>query len=233
MKKWAIIFLLIPALAFGFLQSDPDVGTGSAVASGSYTGSVAIYHNCNALSTAYNIGSGTLTFPAGASAVNGEWYIEQSDWDDLVCPLTSLSDTDTFRIGFYFTFENNVGTEQYTRFLRIPSDGSQFKMLIYNTGQVNFILGDNASYILSSSDLDDESKHFVELAFNDTNNTLHVYIDGSELGNLTYASIDLSAVTDAYFGSGDTYPGWFYIDQFMVSDDDTENLFDVKDKTDF
>lgn len=233
MKKWFFL-LLIPAFVCGFLQSDPDVGTGSSTEGGAaYSGNVVIYHNANSLGTSYNLGSGTLSYTEGVSSVNGEWYFAQSDWDNAVCPLTSLSDLTDFRIGFYFTFENNVSTEVYTRFLRLPSDGSQFKMWVQESGSITFILGDNASYMLTSTDLDDESKHFVEIALNDTANTLYVYIDGVALGNLTYPSMNLSSLTDLYFGSGDTYAGWFYIDQLMISDDSTEDLFNVKDKTDF
>lgn len=246
MKKIAfiLIFVLIRCNVFAF---NPLFVCSGAVESGGadYSDIVAHWNFENSLTldkggvtgTAQNSPSFTTdysltgSYSGTASGLWNNWYFSITDND--ICPRTSG------RIGIWIrTPSTLVDDDGYYEVYW--SDDDRIRLRNYHTTGLEVLYrGQATTYqYYKESIIATDTAYYIEVAWDESTDTVAVYIDGVEETGFTTAGTFTDTNTD---NSGVLYVGGLYIqgmggayiDQLIISTDKTRDLYSIRNVTDF
>ena len=157
--------------------------------------------------------------------------------DEYYASLDVSSDdiiTDTQgRLGFWL----KVNTwAEWQNILRVESASEYFHVLLLGSDELRFnwyANGSNESYCdTDTANIQTGAWNFIEISWDETDNDIAIYVNGeqkasdndaiSAIENITI--IKVGAIIDAVASNAD-----LYIDKFIVSDDPSQDLYDIQD----
>jgi hypothetical protein len=232
-----LLFLVSPCHAF--MQM-----VGSGVASATGDASIIFYWGAESTAAEKSGGDTTVTLTSGANidttikeigtgslGIPTEYDYASFDW------TAGVLDLDKGRIGFYFTLTTFVANADI---FKIYANSSNYlRAEIYATNRLRVLYasnGANTNICLPANDvLADGNTYFIEYAWDRANDTATLYINGSAVANNTN---DMGTGWTAnpatvVFGNNTTADTVYNLDQILISDDNTKDLYALRNTTSF
>jgi hypothetical protein len=204
--------------------------TAGGVAAASYA-DITFYHNCDTLGTTPTKGSGSLTFTAGILSNtttpivgSGSWDTNNDGYETVTIPSSSNIDWNDARIGFYFRpFENDAGRVLYSSTL--PG----VVIYRYDATQYRIQYKDIDFFWTHGMTVDGSVSYFFELVLTGTG--VQLFVNGSSVGSATGATGTVTG--DLVFGRDDTDVIDMHIDQVIISNDTSRDIYALRNTTSF
>lgn len=199
---------------------------------------IIFYDNCDSATNGHSPqkGTGTVTNTGGIllntsdqAAGTGCWDQNNDGSDNMNFPVASNFDYTNSRIGFYWNPQEALTNAGFIIFTSPSLVSNGFKIQS-DTGNERFTIeyaGNGTNNLGSAVSIG--AWYFIELKFSDT--TMELFIDGVSIDTRTRSN----AFTDTAIHFG-TYSGnaldslW---DQVIISNDNTRDLYAIRDVTDF